>query len=116
MASKGPFVLLTLDFVVAISALRISGSYLELDEEPESTGTNTEPVQQLCLPPYTSTSPTQTEISHLHTQTFTHWVCYPISTAQRQAKAIVQSSTPQKVQTEGAKACSASPKSGFVPG
>lgn len=41
MTSKGPFVLLTLDFVVAISALRISGSYLELDDDPESTRTNT---------------------------------------------------------------------------
>ena len=43
MASKGPFVVLTLDFVVAISALRISGSYLELDDEPESTRRNTTP-------------------------------------------------------------------------
>lgn len=64
MASKGPFVVLTLDFVVAISALRISGSYLELDEEPESTGTNTA-VSSAALPSSLHLhQPHQIEVSH----------------------------------------------------
>lgn len=107
-ASKSPFVLLTLDFVVAISALRISGSYLELDEEPESTGTNTAASLELCLPPYTFTSPTTDRDlpSLLHTQTSTHGWCRSVTefqhvTAQRQGKVIVQSSTPQKYRLKG---------------
>lgn len=78
VVSKGLFALLTLDFVVAISALRISGSYLELDDEPESTRTNTTlgsaalPSSLLFYQPITK----QDLPSLLHTQISTHCRCF----------------------------------------
>jgi len=59
VASESPLALLTLDFVVAISALRISGSYLELDDEPDSTRAK-QTLNLAALPP----SPTLLSVPH----------------------------------------------------
>lgn len=80
MASRSPVILLTLDFVVAISALRISGSYLELDDEPDSTRAK-QTLHLAALPPSPSPLPAPPGIkaSHHSLHTWLPWAFYPFA-------------------------------------